>query len=123
VIQSATDDGVNVLLLKALAPVRIALGLGEFLADGSQSLLVDIAEGDYVFVGDPLEMVSCAVPGGLLLGASAPKSLRRGRISPDAPIKAADLRNWRRLTEGAVAWPGFADGCSPDAFIFMPQGS
>src|ERR1051325_247598 len=36
----------------------------------------------------------------LLRGASAPKSLRRGRISVEAPAKAVDLRNWRRFMEG-----------------------
>src|ERR1035438_6323996 len=64
VIQCAADDGVNVLLLKTLTPVRVALGLGEFLADGSQSLLVDIAQGDNVFVGSSLEVISRAVPSG-----------------------------------------------------------
>ena len=33
----------------------------------------------------------------LLLGASAPKSLVRGRMSPAAPVKAMDLRKWRRF--------------------------
>ena len=63
-IQGAADDGVDVLLLKTLAPVRVALGLGELLADGGQSLLIDITEGDHVFMGSSLEMIARAVPGG-----------------------------------------------------------
>src|SRR5437588_11723506 len=40
----------------------------------------------------------------LLLGASAPKSLSRGRISVEAPKTALALRNWRRLIDGAEVW-------------------
>ena len=64
VIQRAADNGVNILLLQAFAPVRVTPGLGEFLGDGCESLLVDITEGDNVFVGNALEVVSRAVPDG-----------------------------------------------------------
>ena len=64
VIQRAADNGVNIFLLQTLAPVRVALGLGKFLGGGGQVLLIDIAEGDHVFVGNPLEMIFRAVPGG-----------------------------------------------------------
>src|ERR1035441_685867 len=64
VIQGAADNGVNVLLLKTLAPVYVTSGLGELLADGGQSLLIDITEGDHILVGSSLEMIARAVPGG-----------------------------------------------------------
>src|SRR5258706_12483157 len=64
VVQSAADDGVHILLLKTLAPVRVAFGPWKFLGGGSQMFLVDITDGDHVFVGNPLEMFLGAVPAG-----------------------------------------------------------
>src|SRR5580658_2963919 len=54
----------------------------------------------------------------LLLGASAPKSLTRGRISAPAPIRAVDFRNWRRFMErvGAADDPTAGREASAEGF-------
>jgi hypothetical protein len=64
VIQRAADDGLNILLLKALAPVGITLRSGKFLRRRRQVLLIDIAEGYYVLARDPVEMLLRPVAGG-----------------------------------------------------------
>jgi len=50
-------------LLKALAPVHVLRGLGKFPGRESQVLLVDITNGDHVFVGNSVEVRFRPAPG------------------------------------------------------------
>ena len=51
VIRCRHHHGIEVRLLQTLAPVHVLLGVGELLGRRVQMLLVDIAEGHHVFVG------------------------------------------------------------------------
>ena len=90
---------------KALAPVHVLLGLGKFLGAESQMLLIDIANGDDVFAGERVEMSFGPAPGAdqgdvqLVARRIRPKKFDARQDQPAAPVKAVDLRNWRRLMD------------------------
>jgi hypothetical protein len=59
----AADYGIKVLLVKALAPIDIVLGLGESLGCVSDMVLIHVAQSYYVFSGDRAEMRIAPAPG------------------------------------------------------------
>src|SRR5439155_26873939 len=63
-IERATNNPVDVLLLETETPVRIAFGVGKFFGGRSQMLLIDITDSDDVFFGNSREMLLRAVAGG-----------------------------------------------------------
>ncbi len=63
VIGGANDNGVDVLLVKALPPVDILLGLGKAFGTEGEVLLVDIAQSDHVFGADGTEVSFASPPG------------------------------------------------------------
>jgi len=80
VIGSAADDGVEVFLVEALAPVHVGRGVGEFRGGKGEVLLVHVAKGDEPFSlampskwASPRPQVPRRAMLSLLLGASAPK--------------------------------------------------
>ena len=50
------DDGVEVFLVQALAPILVLLGFRELLGGRGESLGIDVAEGDDVFFFQHVEM-------------------------------------------------------------------
>jgi hypothetical protein len=85
VIGGAADHGVQVLLIQALAPVNVVLGLGEARGGEGQVLLIHVAEGDDVFLGEAVEVGFAAAPGAeegdveLVAGRVGAEELRAGK--------------------------------------------
>ncbi|MBA7676531.1 hypothetical protein ES703_84773 [subsurface metagenome] len=52
VVGRRADDGINVLLVEALAPVRVGFGPGEAPGCGGEGLVVYITQGDNVLALD-----------------------------------------------------------------------
>ena len=63
VVGGAADHGVDVLLVEALAPIHVLLGPGKLRRGEGQVLLVHVAEGDDVLVGQAVEVGFAAAPG------------------------------------------------------------
>ena len=62
-IGGAADHRLDVLLVEALPPVHVLLGAGELLRPKGQVLLVDVAQGDDVFLGEAVEVGFAPAPG------------------------------------------------------------
>ena len=82
VVGRADDHGVEVFLLQALPPIDVGLGLGEPFQGVGEPLLVHVAEGHDVLVGQRIVMGQAAAPdadqrhvqlvaGGVLAGTGA----------------------------------------------------
>ena len=63
VIGGAADHRLNVLLVKAFAPVNVLLSVGKLLRAECQVLLVHVAQGDDILAGDTAEMGFAPAPG------------------------------------------------------------
>ena len=61
-VGSGDDQRIEILLIKALAPVGVGLRLGKFLERQSEVFRVDVTEGDHVFLGNPAMVGETAPP-------------------------------------------------------------
>ena len=62
VVGRADDHGVEVLLIEALPPVDVGLGLGEPLQGVGKALFVHVAQRDHVLVGQRVVVRQAAAP-------------------------------------------------------------
>ncbi len=62
VIGRANDYRVEVFLFEALPPVDIGLGLGEMFQGVGKTLLIHVAKGDHILVGQRVVMRQAAAP-------------------------------------------------------------
>ncbi|MCX6606873.1 MAG: hypothetical protein NTV52_25275 [Acidobacteria bacterium] len=62
VVGGADYDGVNVLLIEALAPVVVGFGFGEDFETFLGAEVVDVAEGDDVFIAEDVVVGGAASP-------------------------------------------------------------
>jgi hypothetical protein len=56
VIGRTDDDGFEIFPLEQLAVVKELFGLGESPCSGVEGVLIDIAKGDDILAGDPIEI-------------------------------------------------------------------
>src|SRR5207245_2405886 len=63
VIQAAADDGLDIFLIQALAPIEIVFGIRKFPGSEREMFLVDVAQGDDVFGGEAWKMGLTPAPG------------------------------------------------------------
>ncbi|MFO1500449.1 MAG: hypothetical protein U1G07_19055 [Verrucomicrobiota bacterium] len=55
------DDGIDALLVEKEAEIVVSLGGRELLSGGLEVIVIDVAQGDDVFVGDVAEVVIALV--------------------------------------------------------------
>ena len=99
----ANDDRIEVLLLKALAPIRVSPDSREALEGIREEVFIHITERHDIIVGDGI-IVRLSPPHtpmramlSLLFGDEVPAMMPLGRISIPALASVDELRNERRF--------------------------
>src|ERR1043165_1286435 len=62
-IEAASNHGLDIFLLQAFAPIEILLGIWKFPCAERQVLLIDIAQGNHVFLGEAFKVSLAPAPG------------------------------------------------------------